>query len=395
MVDSQRLARLKDEVAIVGVGETDYAADYRRARAGEAKYHDSYGYAAIAFKRALADAGLVRTDIDGLIANSSSLAYERMAEIIGVEPRWACDTEAMGAITEAALAISGGMAETVALVYGLDQRTAGLNYGGNNAVGADKFISYSYYNPWGMTSQGAIYALMMRRYMEQTGMTSADLGQIAVAERQFGALNPNAVMGKPITIEDYLKAKFLAEPFRLFDYCLVNDGGVALIVTTTDRAKSLGRPYVTVSGLSRADQNMDATSYRPRMSFYRPAHSLASRAVYEMAGVGPKDIDVLGVYDSFSAHVIFALEGFGFAPYGEAAKFIRETGIGPGGGLPINTYGGHLSGSYMQGWAHQAELVRQVRGDAGARQVPDVRTGQYISDTNGKAISVIFSRSES
>lgn len=393
MVDTKRLAGLRDEVAIVGVGETDYAEDYRRARAGE-RYHDSYGYAAIAFARALADSGLQKSEIDGLIANSSSLAYERMAEIIGIEPRWACDTEAMGSITEAVLAICGGMAETVALVYGLDQRTAGLAYGGHGAVGADKFISYSYFNPWGMTSQGAIYGLMMRRYMEQTGMTSADLGQVAVAERQFAALNPNAVMRKPITIEDYLAAPFLAEPFRLLDYCLVNDGGVALIVCTTERAKALGRPFVTVSGLARADMNIDATAYRPRMTFYRPVHATASEAVYDMAGVGREDIDVVGIYDSFSAHVIFALEGFGFAPYGEAAKFIREVGIGPGGGCPVNTYGGHLSGSYMQGWAHQAELVRQVRGDAGDRQVPNVRHGQYISDTNGKTVSVIFSRSE-
>jgi len=114
-----------------------------------------------------------------------------------------------------------------------------------------------------------------------------------------------------------------------------------------------------------------------------------------MAGIGPGDVDTLQVYDSFSSHIVFALEGFGFCPEGEVPAFLREQGIGPGGKLPINTSGGHLSESYMQGWNHQVEMVRQLRGEAGERQTPGARHGQYISDIAGKVITLIYQGSES
>ncbi|GAA0378824.1 hypothetical protein Acor_77840 [Acrocarpospora corrugata] len=387
MPDPDRLAALRDTVAIVGVGETDYPADYARARRGE-RYQDAYGYAAIAFRRALNDCGLSRNQIDGLIAGPS-LAGERLGEVLGMDVRWADQADAVQAMLKAAMAIHTGVAECVALVYGNDQRTGGTAYGGPNAMGGDRHLAYTYYAPWGLTSQGALYALLANRYLAITGLTERDLGQVALAQRAFAGLNPNAVMREPLTMDDYLAGRYICEPLRLYDYCLVNDGGVALIVTTVERARALNRPAVLLRGIGRSDHNREATSLRPRLEqFYRPAQRQAAEQVYAMAGLGPSDVDVLQVYDSFSIHVPLALEGFGFCA--DAAKLLNSGDLGPGGRLPVNTSGGHLSGSYMQGWGHQVECVRQLREEAGDRQIPGARTAQYISDVAGKVTSLIY-----
>jgi acetyl-CoA acetyltransferase len=377
--------------SVVGIGHTDWPDDYRRVRAGE-KPFDSYGYGAAALSRALDDAGIGKDEIDGLIVGPTT-AYERMGEILGINPRFGDQADAVTAMLKACMAIKAGLAEVVALVYGNDQRSAGTQYGGPQAMGGDAYLGYVYHSPWGLTSQGALYALMFRRYMAQTGVTERDLGQVAVAERAWAALNPNAIMRKPISIEDYLAAAYIAEPLRLYDYCLINDGGVALIIAEASRAKRMKQAPVVIHGVGRADLNRQATSLGPRLlEFYRPAQRLAAEQLYAMAGVGPADIDALLVYDSFSCHIPFALEGFGFCGIGEAGAFMTRTGIGPGGRLPVNTGGGHLSETYMQGWAHQIEAVRQVRGGEGARQVPHCRHVQYISDVAGKVVSIMYGR---
>ncbi|WP_345250792.1 thiolase family protein [Pigmentiphaga soli] len=378
--------------AVTGVGHTDWVEDYRRVRNGE-KPHDSYGYAALAFKRALEDAGISRDEIDGLIVGPTT-AYERMGEILNIDPRWGGQADAVQAMFQAVMAIKSGMAEVVALVYGNDQRSAAVQYGGPEAMGGGSFLSYVYHSPWGLTSQGALYALMFQRYKALRGITDRDLGQVAVAQRQWASLNPNAIMQKkPLSLDDYLAVKYVAEPLRVNDYCLINDGGVALIVMEASRARRASDKAVAIHGLGRSDLNHNATSLGPRlMDFYLPAQQGAAGQVYAAAGIGPEDIDALLVYDSFSPHIFFALEGFGYCRPGEAAKFIADNGIGVGGKLPINTHGGHLSESYMQGWSHQVEAVRQVRGGLGGRQVPDCRYVQYVSDVAGKAMSIIYGR---
>lgn len=393
MIDQGRLAGLRDAVAVVGVGETDYPKDYERARRGE-RYWNSYGCAAEAYRRALADSGLTHSDIDGLVVGPTT-AYEPMAEMLGLNVRWAGQGDAAQAVLLATMAIGAGLAECVALVYGNDQRTGGTQYGGSNAMGGGEIRSYIYYAPWGMTSQGALYALLARRYMELYGMTERELGHVAVAQRQFASMNPNAVMRQRITLDDYLASRAIVEPLRLFDYCMVNDGGVALVLTTAERARSLGdRPQVLLAGVGRSDQNHEATSLRPRLiDFYHPGHREASAQLWEMAGIGPDHIDSVQIYDSFSVHVPVALEGFGYCGEGEAGKLLASGAIAPGGRLPVNTSGGHLSESYMQGWNHQVEAVRQARGDAGERQVPGTRHVQYISDVAGKVLSLAYRRS--
>ncbi|NYT36397.1 thiolase family protein [Allopusillimonas soli] len=379
--------------AVVGVGHTDWAEDYRRVRKGE-KPHDSNGYATLAFNRALQDAGIDRDDIDGLIVGPTT-AYERMGEILNINPRWGGQADAIQAVLQAVLAINAGMAEVVALVYGNDQRSAAVQYGGPEAMGGGSFLSYVYHSPWGLTSQGALYALMYQRYKQLNGLDDSVLGQVSVAQRQWASLNPHAIMRKTISMDDYLASNYIAEPLHLYDYCLINDGGVALIIMEADRArkaaaKSGGKP-VYIRGIGRADLNSKATSLGPRLlDFYLPAQQKAAKQVFDAAGIGPQDVDALMVYDSFSPHILFALEGFGYCGIGEAGEFVAQKGIGVGGKLPINTGGGHLSESYMQGWNHQVEAVRQVRGGLGERQVPNCRHVQYTSDVAGKAMSVIY-----
>lgn len=384
---------LHKAAAVVGIGQTDWVGDYRRVRAGE-KPDDCYGYAAAAFRAALDDAGIGKSEVDGLIVGPTT-AYERMGEVLGIDPRWGGQADSVQAVVQAVMAVRCGMAEIVALVYGNDQRSAAIQYGGPEAMGGDAFMAYVYHAPWGLTSQGALYALMYRRYMALQGATERDLGQVAVGQRRWACLNERAIMRKPLTMEDYLGSPYVAEPLHLFDYCLINDGGVALIVAEASRARAIaarnGHRPAWIHGVGRADMNRGATSMEPRLlDFYRPAQKLASDQLYAMAGVGPADVDALLIYDSFSCHVPFALEGFGYCGNGEAGGFIARTGIGPGGGLPINTGGGHLSESYMQGWNHQLEAVRQLRGGEGARQVPDCRFVHYASDVAGKAVTVMY-----
>ena len=289
--DRARLAPLKDTVAVVGVGETDYGKDYRGAGGqtmskGEARY-DSYTLASRALKRALDDAGLKKDDIDGLCVGGT-LSGERASEQWGLNPRWSGGGDAAQCIIEATLAINAGLCTTVALVYGNAQRSMDTAYGGARVTGG-AITSYFYYAPWGMTSQGALYALFFQRHKLLYGTTDEQLGAVAVAFRKHACLNPNAVMQKPLTIQDYLNAPYIAEPLRLNDYCLINDGGVAIIVRRADLARDLKQRPVMVSGFGWSEENVDATQLRPRLkTFYHGAHHDVAAQVYPMAGVTPK-----------------------------------------------------------------------------------------------------------
>lgn len=382
---------MKRSAAVIGVGHTDWVGDWKRVRAGE-RPDDCYGYAAGAFRNALQDAGIGRDKIDGLIVGPTT-AYERMGEVLKMNVRWGDQADAVLSVVQAVQAIETGAAEVVALVYGNDQRSVGTQYGGPQAMGGDLFLSYVYHAPWGMTSQGALYAMTFRRYAEQYGITERELGHVAVAQRQGAARNPNAIQRKEITLDDYMNARYITEPLRLFDYCQINDGGVALIIAEAEVAKKLSDRPVWIEGTGRFDLNEGATSLEPRLTdFYRPAQQAAAEQVFGMAGVEPKDIDVFQVYDSFSVHIPLALEGYGYCDVGGAGKFMSEQGIGLAGKLPTNTSGGHLSETYMQGWAHQIECVRQIRGECGDRQIENARRVHYTSDVAGKAVSIIYGR---
>ena len=394
--DLDRLRPLKDVAAIVGIGDTDYAADYRTAR-GEATAvgsggGDSYVLAARAFRRALDDAGLEKGEIDGLCVGGP-LAHERLSEVLGLNPRWSSGGDAPRSLIEAVQAINAGLCTTVACVYGNAQRSANVQYGGPQAMGGDGILSYVYYAPWGLTSQGALYSMMFKRHQLVYGTSEEQLAAIPVALRKHAMLNPNAIMQRPLSTEDYLRARYIVEPLRLFDYCLVNDGGVAIIVQRADLARERKQEPVLISGFGWSELTVDATQLRPRIKdFYFPAHHNVAAQVYPMAGVTQNDIDVYATYDSFSVHLLFTLEGFGFCGEGESGDFIQDGRIEVGGALPCNTSGGMLSESYMQSWNQQVELVRQLRGGLGDRQVEGAEVAQYAHDVAGKCMSLIYTK---
>ena len=369
---------LRNQAAVIGVGTTPY---------GNFPHTDEYGLAAEAFRNALADGGIAKHQIDGLVTCRIP-SYVRMGEILGLDPAWSLTLPPHGrmsgiGIIEAALAIAAGQASTVALLYANIGRSRRVNYGGEE--------SPNIWDPWGFTSPGAAHALMFRRHMELYGTTTRQLAEVSVAFRRHAGLTPGAVMRTPITIEDHETARFITEPLRLLDYCLINDGAVCLIVTKADRARDHAQPPVLVSGFGARDRFRSASIPNFDLEFWHDAVAEAGRQAREMAGVDRADIDALMAYDNFSPTVLFSLEGLGFCPRGEAGRFVEGGTIGLGGALPMNTDGGHLSNSYMQGWALNVEAVRQLRGGNGARQVADARVIQYVQATPCTR-SIIYTR---
>jgi acetyl-CoA acetyltransferase len=372
------LRPLKDRVAVVGVGNTRY---------GSFPETDDYGLGAQAFRSALEDAGLDKSRIDGLLVCRVPY-YARMGEVLGISPRWTIPLpghgrmSAMG-IIEAMVALQAGLASHVALIYTNIGRSRRVNYGGDE--------SPNVWDPWGFTSPGAAHALMFRRHMALYGTTTRQLAEVSVAFRKHAALNPDAVMRNPITIEDHEHARPIVLPLRLLDYCLINDGAVCMILTTTERARDLRKPPVLISGVGARESYEHASIPNFQLDFWYEAVQAVAEEAYGMAGVGPGDVDALMCYDNFSPTVLFSLEGLGFCPRGEGGRFVEGGTLQLGGRLPTNTDGGHLSNSYMQGWALNVEAVRQVRGECGARQVPDCEVVQFVAATPCSR-SIIYTR---
>jgi len=367
---------LRDRTAFAGIGTSAF---------GSFPESDSYGLGCEALNMALDDAGLRPADIDGLIVNRIP-SYERFAEMMGINPQYCLLTEAPGRFSGVSLslamqAVASGAAKTVALVYGNNGRSRRVNYGGGD----------SQWSPWGFTSPGASHAMMWQRHMHDYGTTHADLGWVAEAFRHHACLNPDAVMhGRPITREDHATARPICEPLRLLDYCLINDGAVAWIITGAERARDMRRPPVLISGYSRQDNFTYGSA--PPMDYWQPAFGKVQEEIYDRAGIGRDELSGLGIYDNFTPTVLFSLEGMGFCPAGEGGRFVADGTLRLGTGRwPTNTSGGHLSDSYMQGWGIIAECVRQLRGDCGERQIPDAQAMQYICATN-IALSAIFRR---
>lgn len=358
-------------VAVVGVGSTNYADLY--GQRDPLRTQEALGVTAL--RNALADAGLATADLDGLIT-SRIMSYERLGTMIGArDVRVVNAYEGSGrmagvALQDAVALIRGGHASTVALVYGNNGRSAGATYGGDYG-NQEAYYDWAY----GMTSPGAYVSLMYQRYKQLNGAPDDALAPIALSNRRNAGLNPEAVMRKPLVLEEYLAARYIAEPLRLYDYCMINDGGVALILTSLDRARDLRSVPVEVLATSSASSLTNF--YTSADYFYGPA-ARAAGELYAKAGLTPRDIDVVQVYDNFTPIVLFSLEAFGFAKAGEGWKWVRDGRIERDGQLPVNTSGGHTSEGYMQGWALQVEAVRQVRGDAGERQLSNVEFSQYI-----------------
>lgn len=362
------LDTLRNKIAVVGVGNTAY---------GSFPGRSDYELAAEAFKAAVADCGIDKNRIDGLLCCRVPF-YARMGEILGLDPRWTLQMPAHGrmsgmAVVEAMMALGTGAAEYAALIYSNVGRSRRVNYGGEEIAG--------FWDPWGFTSPGAAHALMFRMHMERYGTTTCQLGEVPVAFRKHAMLNPDAVMKTPVTLDDHAAARTIVDPLRLLDYCLINDGAVCLILTTAERARDLRQPPVLIAGVGARDafRRSAIPNFDPDCWFSELRDAGAQS--YAMAGLSPADVDALMCYDNFSPTVLFSLEGLGFCDRGEAGSFVEGGRLALGGALPTNTDGGHLSNSYMQGWALNVEAVRQIRGQCGERQVADCAVVQYVAAT--------------
>ncbi|MGI8311884.1 thiolase family protein [Saccharopolyspora hattusasensis] len=360
--------------AVAGVGTT------RFGRPPDLSADDLAGWA---LREALSDAGLTVRDIDGLVATRVS-GYEQFASAHGLQPRWCVQLPSEGRMCGAAIALAvnalrTGECRTVALVYGNNGRSAGATYGaggaGYTAAGEGYGTAPELTRPYGMTSPGAFSALMFQRHSHLYGTTEEQLAEVAVTFRGHAALNTAAVMRDPLDLETYLASRYIVEPLRLFDYCLINDGGVAVILTTAEAATDLPRPPVYVIGVAQRAQFLGSDF--PPEDFWAGAIGEVGSAALHQAGRDRADMDGLMLYDNFSPTVLFTLEGLGYCPPGESGRWIQNGRIGLGGELPVNTSGGHLSESYLQGWGLTVEAVRQLRGECGARQIPGATHIQY------------------
>jgi acetyl-CoA acetyltransferase len=360
--------QLRNRAAVVGVGTTAY---------GSFPETDEYGLAAEAFRAAVADSGINKNDIDGLLVCRIP-SYFRMGEVLGLDPRWTLSMPPHGrmsgmGIIEAALALATGQAKYVALLYANIGRSRRVFYGGDEIGG--------FWDPYGFTSPGGAHAMMFRRHMELYGTTTRQLAEVSVAIRHHASLNPSAVLRKPITIDEHEASRPIVLPLRLLDYCLINDGAVCMIMTTPERARDLRKPPALISGFGGRDAYRESSIQNFDVDFWYEEVSQAGREAFEMAGVSHGDVDALMAYDNFSPTVLFSLEGLGFCSLGEAGRFVENGTLRLDGALPTNTDGGHLSNSYMQGWALNVEAVRQLRGECGGRQVQDCNVVAYVQAT--------------
>jgi acetyl-CoA acetyltransferase len=352
-------------VAIVGVAESE---------CGQGVGLTVLQHQALAARRALADAGLDKAEVDAVMAvDFLGLPSLQVAEYLGLRPRFTDTTVTGGSAFEnlvehAALAIAAGLCEVVLITYGStlwsDRRRVIEGGGVDPRMPAAQFET-----PYGDLSPVAAYALAAMRHMHEFGTTSEQLAEVAVSTRRWAALNPRALRRAPITIGDVLSSPLVASPLHRLDCCLMTDGGGAVIITSAERARALRPPPVYVLGSGFSATHLTVS----QMGDLTTTGAVESgRRAFEIAGLAPADMDVIEIYDSFTISVILALEDLGFCTKGEGGRWVEGGRLGPGGKLPTNTSGGGLS--YMHPGAFGIfliiEAVRQLRGECGERQVP-------------------------
>jgi acetyl-CoA acetyltransferase len=348
--------------AIIGVGTTAQ---------GELPGKSANEIAVEAIALALDDAGLTKDDVDGLITcrnlHNREGIDEQIGRLAGISPRYSATLDygtGNFSLHLGVMAIMSGLASTVVLAYGTNQRSARADFGITVGGGAD-FAAIA-----GLVHVAGPAAMAFRRHQHHYGTTEEQLGAIAVAQREWAALNPLAIFTKPLSVSDYLAMPYLVEPLRRPDLTMISDGGAALILTTADRARDARRTAVYVRAM--AEQTALRADDDPG-NLERPWLGEMAARLWRDSGFAPADIDLLYVQDATSVWVLQMLEAYGFCGPGEGGAFAAEGRTRPGGSLPTNTNGGQLSESYMWGWLHLAEAVRQLRGEAGPRQVPGAR----------------------
>jgi acetyl-CoA acetyltransferase len=353
-----------------------------------------------ALRAALADCGLPKSAIDGVATSHGAprgVDYEEFVLAAGLSIRWASQMWSHGrwaatTVTQAALAVTAGLADYVAVA---DTTTTARGYGrhlarlggGNAAEGLrDVGGGHGEWDVHGLDTPGAATALVAQAYMDAYGATADHLADVALAFREHANANPMAIMrDKKMTRQSYFDEPVIAGPFRRADYCLSNEGSVCLIVTTCERARDLAKAPAVIAGMAglRASRDDYVLFARPGLGVgiqrQRPLATPAEAAIYTMAGVGRDELSGLYVYDSFGSNLWMVLERFGFCGEGEAPHYVRDKGIGPGASMPVNTNGGLMSEAHLSGYGHLTEMVRQLRGDAGQRQIGGAAAVQWAT----------------
>ncbi len=366
------MTSLRGKVAIVGAADTEV---------GKVAHRSATQLCIEAALRALADAGIDKDAVDGLVTcNSMAEPYmyhaEAMAEYLQIFPKYCVSAGAGGATTfavlyQAAMAITHGVCDTV-LISMADSLRTGLSR--DQAMVMQSSSGHAQFEtPYGSTVPG-YYALIARAYMQEYGVTPEQFAAVAVTARHHATLHPGAQMREPITIEDVMRSRLIADPLRLLDCSLVSDGGAAIVMTSARRALDLPNPPVYLLGAGEGHGHEHISSAQ---SLTRSFAEQSGTRAYAMAGLGPKDMDFVELYDCFTPVVLIELEDLGFCKRGEAGAFVAEGHTRLGGALPMNTHGGLLSHCHPGNPGSMfalTEAVAQLRRRAGARQVGGANT---------------------
>ena len=367
---------LRASAAIAGAAESDLGAAPDGTR--------PIDLMAQASLRALSDAGLTPADVDAVFAATTQLpmAPLNLALELGIEARYSDATNVGGSsfmfhVGHARAAIAAGLCEVALIAYGSTQRLVGRSS-----------ASVQELDPWEAPFRPAMpvtaYALAASRHMHEFGTTREQLASVAVAARSWAAMNPGAWSREPLSVDDVLASRMVADPLTLRDCCLVTDGGAAIVVTSAERAAALRRPPVFVLGTGEAHSHRHITGM-PSLTTTAAARSGA--AAFAEAGVTPREVDVAQLYDAFTITPVLFLEDLGFCPKGDGGPFAASGAIAPGGSLPLNTNGGGLSYTHpgMYGLHAIVEGVRQLRGECEERQVPACEIA--VAHGNGGVLS--------
>lgn len=355
------MQRRKRPACISGVGNTPL---------GKSLGRSAWALQAEAVKAAVADAGLKPVDVDGFITEAGysqgviegiTPHFLRLGGMLGLDPTYTYSevlggASAVAMVQRAAMAIEAGLCRACVCVFGdAPSRASGTWSYGRGEESA-----------FGLFGAVGIHALAARRHMALFGTREEDLGEVAITFREHASRNPAAQEREPLKIDDYLASRFVVEPLRVLDCCLVSDGAGAVVVSSFDLARDGPQPPVEVAGFGQAHC---LGGLRHDHYFEELPAARAARTAFAMAGIGPADIDLVQFYDCFTIAVLMQLEGYGFCPRGEAGRFVAEGNLKLSGSLPSNTAGGLLSEGFGGGMFHVIEAVRQLRGQCADRQV--------------------------
>ena len=375
------MGALTDKYCIVGVGETPHRRPSNRT---------TLSMACEAVRNALADAGLDHSEISGITSYQAfdSSPSKDVGSALGMRLDYSLDILGGGSSTEALVAnaiglIEAGYCRNMVIFRSMNgrsgRRPGGQDPGGSASVPAIRGIG-EFDKAWGFTTPAQHHSLTCMRYMHDYGLTSRHLGEVAVAHRKHANLNPKAVFyDKPLTMEDYLKGRWISKPFRLFDCCLETDVAAAIIVAPREWAYNLRQPPVFIMGGTARVQAPGASFPWGMPKIHHIGGNYGRNRLFGMSGVTHDDIDFVSAYDAFTFTSLILLEAFGFAPEGEIGPFVEGGTLQIDNKLPSNLSGGHLSEGYTHGIAMVIENVRQLRGRADDL-CPAWREGKHTYD---------------